>query len=489
MKTMPFIDKLKYWAAHDGRRTAVIVGEKSLDYAGLLQAAEERAAACPAAGVAVIEQPTSVELIIDFCAARLGGRTAMVLDAAWPAVLRAQLSAAAEQWPSSAGAGVGYAGAGVLLKEPFLLGLSSGTSGLPKAFVRCTDSWHESFVSSSQYFELKAQDVTFAPGPLAASMNLYALGESIHAGSTFVALPYFSADAALETLATHAVNRLVVVPTVLEMLAARSKARGENGASLESVVCAGSALSDRTLMLATAWAPHARIQHYYGAAELGFVAASSASSSAGHPSSEAVSRAVAVGTAFPGVEISIRNDQGQQVTTGQQGNICVRSPYLCSGYAWGDDGLAFGSLASDTSGETRQPWFSVRDQGRLDGDGVLHVVGRASEMIINAGANVYPHAVEEALSASCGAAATVMVAGIADPLRGERVVAGIFEPRGRAHVDLPALRLAAARLPAPQRPSGYYLLQALPLTRSGKPSRELLNQWITEGDSRAQRLR
>ncbi|MDO5752228.1 class I adenylate-forming enzyme family protein [Arthrobacter sp.] len=468
---MPFIDKLKHWAVDHGGRTALIVGGQRLTYSELLQAAESQAAEAHsvstsgARGVSVIDRPSSAELVVDFCAALFLGHTSMILDASWPAALRAKLTQAAQSWSSVQDPAV----------QPFLLGLSSGTSGLPKAFVRTTESWRVSFVRSAKYFELGPDSVTLTPGPLAASMNLYALGESIHAGSTLVALPRFSPDAALDAMEVHGVTRLVLVPTVLELMAARGMATGRDGGQLRSIVCAGSALPERTLTLARKWAPHARIQQYYGAAELGFVAASTVEPSAVEPSG-----ARAVGTAFPGVDISIRDNDGCEMAAGEQGHICVRSPYVCSGYAWGDDGLAFGEQATS--------WYTVRDQGHVDQNGVLHVSGRASEMIVTAGANVYPHAVEEGLAAAAGAACTIVVAGVMDGLRGQRVAAGIFNPTGPDAIDLAALRLAAAQLPAQQRPGSYYFLSDLPLIGSGKTSRAMLGQWISEGDARAQRL-
>lgn len=524
MKSMPFIDKLRYWAVHDGGRPALYVGGHRLTYAELLHAAESRSADAAAAesaviGIASIDRPTSVELVIDFCAALLRGSTAMILDASWPASLRGQLADASQAWAAARRSSLDQTDKDTA--HPFLLGLSSGTSGLPKAFLRSVDSWSESFARSTEYFSVQANGVTLAPGPLAASMNLYALGESIHAGSTFVALPRFSPDVALDVMAEQQVNRLVLVPTLLEMLATRGLETDRGGEQLQAMVCAGSALPERTLALARKWAPNARIQHYYGAAELGFVAAAtlepvaktSLTAAGGRSVSgrTATGGTVAVGTAFPGAEISIRDYRGHEVATGQQGNICVRSPYVCSGYAWGDDGLAFslvspnhpspsvlspsplspGSLSPGLRDSEPQAtaWHTVHDQGHLDANGVLHVAGRASEMIITAGANVYPHAVEEGLAAGCDEAATVVVAGIPDPLRGQRVAAGIFTPVGSGELDLEALRMAASRLPAHQRPGVYFSLSAMPLTGGGKPSRALFGQWITKGDARVQRIR
>lgn len=457
---MPFISQLQHWAAARPQQAAVIVGEQALSYAALLH----EAGLAPAGGhVSIIDEPTGTGLAAKFCAAVLQGRTAMVLDAGWPAALRRDLAAAAAAWEN-----------GSSTNGTFLLGLSSGTSGTPKAFIRSAESWRESFIQSTRHFGVEAGCTTLAPGPLAASMNLYALGESIHAGGTFVALPHFTPDAALDAMGRHGATRLVLVPTVLELMAARGLATGQGGAVLRQIVCAGSALGPETLGLARRWAPQAHIQQYYGAAELGFVAASSDAAAPG------------VGMAFPGVKLSIRGPGGAELPAGTPGNICVRSPYICGGYAWGDDGLAFGSVGG--TGTDPAAWFTVNDQGWLDADGVLHVAGRAGDMVVTAGANVYPHEVESALAAAvqCG----IMVAGVPDSRRGQLLAAGIVV-RGAMEVDavLAGCRKAAQALPAGHRPTAWYALDTLPLTGSGKPSRRLFAQWIQEGDPRARRIR
>lgn len=463
---MPFTDKLKHWAAHTPGHTAVVVGQDSLSYAGLLAAACQRPSEVH--GVSVIKDASGTSLAVQLCAAALAERTAVVLDAGWPEALQRRLSSLAQSWDGPGNPG----------PPPFLLGLSSGTSGTPKGFLRSADSWRESFIQSCRYFSVTPSTVTLAPGPLAASMNLYALGESIHAGGTFVVLEQFSPDAALAAIRDHGVNRLVLVPAVLEILARHALAKGADGGVLAQIVCAGSALPPHTVALARQWAPHAVIQQYYGAAELGFVAASTLA-----PEHHETAPG-GVGNVFPGVELSILDDEGHEMPAGAYGNISVKSPYLCDGYAWGDDSLAFTALGPGG-------WHTVRDQGSIDELGVLHVAGRASDMILTAGNNVYPHAVEEALHHGA-ASVDLVVAGIPDPLRGQKVVAAFHRRRsGQALANaeiLRQLRQVSATLPAAQRPAQYFEIAELPLTGSGKTSRALLAQWITEGDLRVTRL-
>ncbi|WP_425861316.1 class I adenylate-forming enzyme family protein [Arthrobacter sp. TWP1-1] len=495
---MPFIEELKRWATNRGERTAVVVGEQRLDYAQLLLAAKSHVRSTQTDGtasVALVDAQSSTELAVEFCSAVLAGTTVMVLDAQWPVGLRSELSRAASDWTANQ---MPQDGA----PTPFLLGLSSGTSGLPKAFARSAASWHESFIRSAEYFDVGPDSVTLAPGPMAASMNLYALGESIFAGATFVALPQFTPDTALKAIADNRVNRLVLVPTVLGLIAARGMATGKSGHRIRSIVCAGSELPEATHALAREWAPNAIIQQYYGAAELGFVAAATVAKPPAmveQASTEpAATEQEGVGTAFPGARISIRDEECMELGRGQQGDVWVAGPYPCDGYAWGDDGLAFRSEILVSSGGSSEAWYTVRDQGFLDSGDRLHLAGRASDMVIISGVNVYPHHVEQTLlGAARGAsiahepeakpdAMTVIVAGIADEVRGKRLVAGICMAPLAVPID--AVRQAARQLPAPQRPSQYFELSTLPLTGSGKISRAILAQWITEGDARAKRL-
>lgn len=489
---MPFIDQLRHWARTQPHRAAVAVGTQRLSFAGLLDAAAAWPAPQPSAGaaLAVIDEPDGTALAARFVGAVARDGVAAVLDPSWPQELKAAVTARAVAWAATEAAPPA--------SEPgfrdgppgstFLLGLSSGTSGVPKAFTRSRASWQASFAASAAYFGVTAADVTLAPGPMAASMNLYALGEALFTGSTFVALPQFSADAALHAVTHDAATRLVLVPTVLALLARRGLDTGQGAGSVTSIVCAGSALPAGVEELARQWAPRARIFQYYGASELGFVAASGNDGDDGTP---------CAGRAFPGTEVSVRGTGGLPAGPGECGSICVRGPYVGNGYAWGDDGLAFNVLpggGASGGGASDGPWYTVHDQGFLDGSGRLHVVGRASDMIVTGGANVYPQQVEGDLEAVAGPG-TVVVAGVPDAVRGQRVVAGLFPGGGLPGVApltagqlLAACRRRAAALPAPQRPTRYYALTDLPLTGAGKLSRTLLQAWIGGGDARAQRI-
>lgn len=502
---MPFIDQLRHWARADPHRAAVVVGTERLSFAELLDAAVAQPAPQPSGGaaLAVIDEPNGTRLAARFAGAVAGHGVAAVLDSSWPRELKAAITDRAKAWaagePAPPATQPGFRDG--TPGSTFLLGLSSGTSGVPKAFTRSRESWRASFAASAPYFGVTAEDVTLAPGPMAASMNLYALGEALFTGSTFVALPQFSADAALHSVKHDGATRLVLVPTVLALLARRGLETGQGPGALTSIVCAGSALPADVVDLVRQWAPRARLFQYYGASELGFVAASEAGDRIGPAGGETPQEPLCAGRAFPGAEVSVRGPGRLPASVGECGSIYVRGPYVSNGYAWGDDGLAFNVLPGRDSGggasgggASGGPWYTVHDQGFLDGSGRLRVVGRASDMIVTGGANVYPQQVEADLEADAGPG-TVVVTGVPDAVRGQRVVAGLFPDAGgpggaplTAGQLLAACRRRAAALPPHQRPTRYYALAELPLTGRGKVSRTLLQAWIGEGDARAQRI-
>ncbi|HSN37518.1 MAG TPA: AMP-binding protein [Arthrobacter sp.] len=486
---MPFLDRLQRWANDRPDATAVVVAGQRLSWEELRDTAASLVSG-PAA-VTVLAEENSLHFAAAFAAAVAGERQCAVLDPTWPQELQERIRArirdtAPSSAPASpqdagpvAGQNTGPAAAGgsglELVDGPpgsaFLIGMTSGTTSVPKAFTRSRRSWRQSFEASVEFFGLHADDRTLAPGPLAASLNLYALAECLYAGSEFHTLAQFDVGDAHTAVSHDGITRLILVPTALRLLSERGLSGGVDASGIRSIICAGSKLDARTLDAARRWAPNATIYEYYGASELSFV------SGAGLPPGKGPEgRATAIGKPFPGVEIRILDDDGVRLPEGIDGNISVRSGMVSNGYLWGDDGQALQSFDG---------WHTVGDQGYLD-NGTLHMLGRRSDMIITAGTNVYPHEIELALASVPGVAAAV-AAGLKDDLRGQKVVAGIVP----SHGGVTATQLKAGIedvLARNKRPLEYFALAELPLTDRGKLSRELLLDWIMCSDARIRRL-
>ena len=466
---MPFLNRIQRWAEERPHHTAVVIAGQPLAWAELRDAA---AALVPGTkSVTSLCQANSVDFAVKFAAAVAGQRQCAVLDPTWPPQLQEEILARVEASAVRADAAPDDALGDGPPDSTFLIGLTSGTTSVPKAFSRTRRSWQESFEASIEFFGLRQDDVTLAPGPLAASLNLYALAECLYAGAEFQTLENFDVGDVHAAITHDRVTRLVLVPTMLRMLSERGLAGCVDASGVRTIICAGSKLDARTLEAARRWAPNATIFEYYGASELSFV------SGAGLPAGQAAAAGgTGIGRPFPGVAVRILDDSGTPVPDREPGNICVRSRMVSNGYLWGDDGQALRSFDG---------WFTVGDQGYIE-DGELHILGRRADMILTSGKNVYPHEVELALAAVPGVAAAV-AAGMPDDLRGQRVVAGIVP----AHGGVTATQVRAGLdgiLSRDKRPHQYFMLTELPISDRGKLSRNLLLEWVACRDRRVRSL-
>ena len=127
-----------------------------------------------------------------------------------------------------------------------------------------------------------------------------------------------------------------------------------------------------------------------------------------------------VGEAVPGVEVEIRDIEGNRLPHGQEGEICVKGHNIMKGY--------LNNPADTEATFWKDGWFRSGDIGVLDEKGYLFIVDRLKDMIITGGENVYPREVEEALYAMPQIQECAVV-GIPDKEWGEKVVAFIV-PKG-----------------------------------------------------------
>ena len=166
-----------------------------------------------------------------------------------------------------------------------------------------------------------------------------------------------------------------------------------------------------------------------------------------------------VGFALPGVELRVRGGEGALVGAGETGVLEIRGPNVCSGY-W--------QMAEASSGGfTADGWFITGDMVVMDGDGRVTIVGRAKDLIIAGGFNIYPKEVEEVIDALPGVEESAVI-GIPHPDFGESVVAVVVPRAGAgltADLVLDGVRPALARF---KHPRAVHIVPALPRNAMGK---------------------
>ena len=186
--------------------------------------------------------------------------------------------------------------------------------------------------------------------------------------------------------------------------------------------------------------------------------------------------AMTVGRPVPGVELSVVDGEGAPVAAGTVGRVRLRSGAVMRGYLAGAGAGAPLRLDDEATAAVRSPdgWLTTGDLGWLGPDGNLRLVGRAAEMYIRGGYNVYPAEVEGVLSRHPSVAEAAVV-GVADPVLGEVGVAVVVPAAGAPAPTVEEMRAwCALDLADYKAPDRVELVAALPLTPMGKVDKQAL---------------
>ncbi len=178
-------------------------------------------------------------------------------------------------------------------------------------------------------------------------------------------------------------------------------------------------------------------------------------------------RAGTVGLPLPGVEVKVCDGAGAEVPRGAVGVIEVRGPNVFQGY-W--------QMPEKTREELRADGFFITgDLGVMGADGYVTIVGRAKDLVISGGFNVYPKEVEDLIDTQPGVLESAVI-GVPHPDFGEVVVA-VVVPRKGATVTPEALRAALARdLAKFKQPKHVEIVADLPRNTMGKVQKALLRE-------------
>ncbi|WP_067816233.1 AMP-binding protein [Actinomadura kijaniata] len=327
--------------------------------------------------------------------------------------------------------------------------LTSGTSGRPRGAPRHQGPSVALPGGILSKVPLRGGEAVFVGPPmfhgLGLTMALLALG----VGSTLVLRRRFDAAAVLDDLVGHRCTAFVAVPVMLRRLLDLPGTAAADLSGLRVVLTGGAPLEAPLARRALA-ALGPRLYNFYGSTEASCVTIATPADLAAAPG--------CVGRPPAGTVVAVLDGHGRRVPAGITGRIFVDSPARFGGYTGGGGRTEVGRL------------MEVGDLGHLDAAGRLFVDGRADDMIVSGGENVYPGEVEELLSAH-PAVREAAVVGVPDEEFGTRlrafVVGDLTADEVRAHV---AARLARYKVPRdvvfldelPRNPTGKLLRRELP---------------------------
>lgn len=326
---------------------------------------------------------------------------------------------------------------------------TSGTSGLPRAAMLS----HRALLANIEQVAaveppmMHGDDVVLGVLPLFHVYGLNAvLGGVLRHRARLLLVERYDPQAVLDLIDDEACSVVPIAPPVFAHWLPDEHLRERLGPV--RLVLSGSAPLEPAVIEAFTERTGIPVHQGYGLTEASPAVTSTLCSSAPAVGS--------VGAALPGIELRLVDETWGQPEGEDPGQIQVRGANLFSGY-WPD-----GADGPDAEG-----WFSTGDVGFLDAGGDLFLVDRVKELIIVSGFNVYPTEVEEVIREVDGVADAAVV-GAPDPETGEAVVAYVVASRPLTHLEEAVRAHAVVRLARFKQPTRIEVVDALPLTVTGK---------------------
>jgi cyclohexanecarboxylate-CoA ligase/acyl-CoA synthetase len=298
-------------------------------------------------------------------------------------------------------------------------------------------------------------DVMFMPSPITHATGLamgvtapLVLGAGTHVMDTW------EADAALDRIRAHGCTYAMGATPFVQMTLDAYDAARHDISSLRIFLSAGAPIPEKLLADWKAAFPECALLPVYGRSEGLLVTACA-------PSDPPEKILGSDGKANAGVTLEIRDEDGNAVPSGSEGEICHGGPGLMLGY-WRDPERT--AEAIDSRGFSRSG-----DLGRVDVDGYLRVTGRIKDLIIRGGTNISAREVEEHLLTHPKVAAAAVV-GMPDRVLGERACAFVVPkgPDAPTFEELTTYLKVDRKIAVVKLPERLELLDELPMTATGK---------------------
>ncbi len=352
---------------------------------------------------------------------------------------------------------------------------TSGTTGRSKGAMLSHGML--SFVAANMLADLMpgltVDDASLVVAPLSHGAGAH-VPPNVARGAKTVLLggSSFDAEEVWRLVETHRVSNMFTVPTILKMMVEHPAVDAFDHSSLRHIVYAGAPMYREDQKLALEKLGPVLVQ-YYGMGEVPGTITYLPTHMHNADDNDPMARPGTCGIPRTGMEIVIRGDDRSEVPEGQQGEICVRGPAVLRGY--------YENHEANTK-SFKDGWFHTGDLGKVDGEGFVYLTGRASDMYISGGANVYPRETEEVLLTH-PAVSEVAIVGVPDPKWGETGVAVVVAEAGTQPTPEELVKFLDGKVARYKLPRLFFFWEEIPKSAYGKvPKRLVKAQLYERGD-------
>jgi malonyl-CoA/methylmalonyl-CoA synthetase len=327
---------------------------------------------------------------------------------------------------------------------------TSGTTGRPKGAMLSHGNLSANLDALHEAWGWREDDVLLHVLPIFHVHGLIvALQGALHAGATAVLLPRFEAEETLQMLVERRCTVFMAVPTIHRRLLGVGNPQRFDLGHMRLLTSGSDRLPDDMFAAFQQTFGHTLLERY-GMSETGMLISNPL---------RGERRVGSVGLPLPGVAVRVVDPADRPLPDGTVGEVQVRGANVCRGY-WRQPEKTAAAFTADG-------WLRTGDLGQRAPDGYFTLKGRAKDLIISGGYNIYPPEVERVL-AEHPAVGVSAVIGCPDPEWGERVTAIIVPVAGATVSAEEIVAFCKERLVNYKVPRRVILRDSFPRNAMGK---------------------
>ncbi len=344
-------------------------------------------------------------------------------------------------------------------EDPFIVMITSGTTGFPKACVTSHRTYVFHCINNAVEKGLGVHDTSLLSSPIYFSHGRsFALG-TLYFGGTVILHSHFDPAQVLKTIEEEKVTYLGSVPTMCERLLRVPELEKYDTSSLRCLSITGGRVHP-TILEGLRKHITPRIYRTYASTDSGQMAISKPGDIDKKP--------LSAGRPIWCAELRIVDEQNKPLPVKEVGEIICKSPLASQGYY---------KNPAATDAAFRDGWFHTGDLGYFDEEGYLYVVGREKDMVKSGGISIYPLEIESILYSHPDVLEAAVI-GVPDAEWGEVVKAVVVLREGSRTAGAELIRFCKDRLAAYKVPKSVEIVSSLPHTEVGKVAKETLKQMI-----------
>ncbi|MCP5056751.1 MAG: AMP-binding protein [bacterium] len=333
---------------------------------------------------------------------------------------------------------------------------TSGTTGRPKGALLTHGNLASNALSLNSLWGFGSKDVLLHALPVFHVHGLFvALHCAMLSAARVLFLPRFDPGAIRRGMREATV--MMGVPTFYSRLLADPDFGRADCANMRLFISGSAPLSETVFRAFTERTGHTILERY-GMTEAGMITSNPL---------EGDRKPGTVGFALPEVDVRVVDEAGGTLGPGDVGAVEARGPNLFAGY-WQMEDKTREAFRADG-------WFRTGDVGSLDAEGRLQLAGRASDMIISGGLNIYPKEIELCLDEAPGIGESAVV-GLPDSDFGEQVAAFVVPLPGITLEGADVYRAVEGRLARFKHPKQVFIVDSLPRNAMGKVQKAALRK-------------